>query len=48
MSRIVIAEDQGMLRGALGSLLDFEDDLEVIAQAKNGNWIMTARNPLAE
>lgn len=36
MIRIVIAEDQGMLRGALGSLLDFEDDIEVIAQAKNG------------
>ena len=36
MITIVIAEDQGMLRGALGSLLDFEDDLEVIAQAKNG------------
>lgn len=36
MIKIVIAEDQGMLRGALGSLLDFEDDIEVIAQAKNG------------
>jgi len=36
MIRIVIAEDQGMLRGALGSLLDFEDDIEVIAQARNG------------
>ncbi|KQL20441.1 response regulator transcription factor [Cytobacillus solani] len=36
MIRIVIAEDQGMLRGALGSLLDFEEDIEVIAQAKNG------------
>lgn len=36
MIRIVIAEDQGMLRGALGSLLDFEDDLKVVAQVKNG------------
>ncbi|QED48603.1 response regulator transcription factor [Cytobacillus dafuensis] len=36
MIRIVIAEDQGMLRGALGSLLSFEEDIEVIAQAKNG------------
>ncbi|MFO1443499.1 response regulator transcription factor [Bacillus sp. Bva_UNVM-123] len=36
MIKIVIAEDQGLLRGALGSLLDFEDDLEVIAQVRNG------------
>lgn len=36
MIRIMIAEDQGMLRGALGSLLDFEEDMEVIAQVENG------------
>lgn len=36
MIKIVIAEDQGLLRGALGSLLDFEDDFEVIAQVRNG------------
>ncbi|MCH1627285.1 response regulator transcription factor [Ferdinandcohnia quinoae] len=36
MIRIIIAEDQGMLRGALGSLLDFEDDIEVVGQAVNG------------
>lgn len=36
MIRILIAEDQGMLRGALGSLLDFEEDMEVIAQVENG------------
>lgn len=36
MIRIVIAEDQRMLRGALGSLLDFEEDLEVVGQAENG------------
>ncbi|WP_053361026.1 response regulator transcription factor [Bacillus sp. FJAT-27251] len=37
MIKLMIAEDQGMLRGALGSLLSFEDDLEVIGQAANGN-----------
>ncbi|MCJ8008414.1 response regulator transcription factor [Lederbergia wuyishanensis] len=37
MIRIVIAEDQRMLRGALGALLDFEEDLEVVGQAENGN-----------
>lgn len=36
MIRIVIAEDQRLLLGALGSLLDLEDDLEVVGKAKNG------------
>lgn len=36
MIRIVIAEDQKMLRGALGTLLSFEEDLEVVGQAGDG------------
>lgn len=36
MIRIVIAEDQGMLLGALRSLLSMEEDMEVIGLAKNG------------
>lgn len=36
MIRIVIAEDQGMMLGALGSLLNLEEDLEVVGMAKNG------------
>lgn len=36
MIRIVIAEDQQMLLGALGSLLNLEDDMEVIGKASNG------------
>lgn len=36
MIKIIIAEDQGMLRGALGSLLDLEEDMEVVAQVQNG------------
>ena len=36
MIRIVIAEDQGMMLGALGSLLNMEDDMEVVGKAKNG------------
>ncbi|MEO4055487.1 response regulator transcription factor [Solibacillus sp. CAU 1738] len=36
MIRIVIAEDQGMLLGAMKSLLSLEDDMEVIGLAKNG------------
>jgi two-component system response regulator DesR len=36
MIRIVIAEDQRMLLGALGSLLDLEDDMEVVGKASDG------------
>lgn len=36
MIRIVIAEDQGMMLGALGSLLSLEEDMEVVGMAKNG------------
>ncbi len=36
MIRIVIAEDQGMVLGALAALLELEGDLEVVAQAKDG------------
>ncbi|UOQ95455.1 response regulator transcription factor [Halobacillus shinanisalinarum] len=36
MIRIVIAEDQRMLLGALGSLLDLEEGMEVVGKAKNG------------
>lgn len=36
MIRIVIAEDQGMMLGALSSLLNMEDDFEVVGTATNG------------
>lgn len=36
MIRIVIAEDQQMLLGALASLLDLEEDMQVVGKAKNG------------
>lgn len=34
--RIVIAEDQGMLRSAIATLLNLEDDLEVVGEASDG------------
>ncbi|MFC5471135.1 response regulator [Cohnella suwonensis] len=37
MIRIVIAEDQRMILGALASLLDLEDDMTVVAKAGNGD-----------
>lgn len=36
MIQIVIAEDQRMLLGALGALLDLEEDMEVVGHASNG------------
>ncbi|MEW9107020.1 response regulator transcription factor [Paenibacillus sp.] len=36
MIRVVIAEDQQMLRGAFASLLKFEDDIEVLAEVADG------------
>ncbi|MFJ7752969.1 response regulator [Peribacillus muralis] len=40
MIRIVIAEDQRMLLGALGSILDLEEDMEVVGKASNGEEAM--------
>jgi len=36
MIRVLIADDENLLRGALAALLDLEDGLEVVAQADNG------------
>ncbi|WP_424531722.1 response regulator transcription factor [Sphaerisporangium viridialbum] len=36
MIRVVLAEDQAMVRGALASLLGLEPDIEVVGEAANG------------
>ena len=41
MIRIVIAEDQEMLLGVIGSLLNLEEDMEVVGQARNGEEALT-------
>jgi two-component system response regulator DesR len=40
--RVVIAEDQGMVLGALAALLEIEGDISVIAQARNGKDALQA------
>ncbi|MGW7507576.1 response regulator [Streptomyces massasporeus] len=40
--RVLLAEDQGMMRGALALLLGMEDDIEVVAQVAAGDAILDA------
>ena len=42
MIRIAIAEDQQMLLSALASLIQLEDDIEVVAQVSDGNKALEA------
>ena len=37
MIRVVLAEDQGLVRGALAALLGLEPDIDVVAQASDGD-----------
>ncbi|GAA2207936.1 response regulator transcription factor [Nonomuraea monospora] len=41
MIRVILAEDQGMVRGALASLLGLEPDIEVVGEAANGDEALT-------
>jgi two-component system response regulator DesR len=41
MIRVLLAEDQGMIRGALATLLNLEDDIEVVGEAANGAEALT-------
>lgn len=40
MIRVLLAEDQGMLRGALATLLGLEEDIEVVGEAAHGDEVM--------
>jgi two-component system response regulator DesR len=40
--RVLLAEDQGMMRGALALLLGLEDDFEVVGQVSTGDQIVPA------
>ena len=42
MIRILLAEDQDMVRGALAALLGLETDMEVVAQVERGDKVVAA------
>ena len=42
MIRVLLAEDQVMIREALAALLSFEDDIEVVAQVGRGDEVTSA------
>ncbi|WP_214102807.1 response regulator transcription factor [Acrocarpospora catenulata] len=42
MIRVLLAEDQGMMRGALALLLGLEPDIEVVAQVGAGDQVLPA------
>jgi two-component system response regulator DesR len=44
MIRVLIAEDQAMVRGALASLLALEDDIEVVAEVERGDRVVAEAN----
>ena len=46
MIRVLLAEDQAMMRGALAVLLDLEDDIEVVAQVADGSGIVPTAQEL--
>ncbi len=45
--RVVLAEDQAMVLGALAALLELEPDIEVVARAANGREALRAVEQLA-
>jgi two-component system, NarL family, response regulator DesR len=45
--RVLLAEDQAMVRGALGSLLGMEADIEVVAEVGRGDEVVTTAREAA-
>ncbi|HZD99598.1 MAG TPA: DNA-binding response regulator, partial [Micromonosporaceae bacterium] len=42
MIRVLLAEDQGMMRGALALLLGLEPDIEIVAEVSAGDAVAPA------
>lgn len=45
--RVLLADDQAMVRGALAALLDLESDIEVVAQVGRGDEVVVAARDAA-
>lgn len=46
MIRVLVADDEAMIRTALSALLDLEDDIEVVAQCADGDEAVAEANRL--
>lgn len=42
MIKVLIADDQAMIRGAFAALLSFEDDIQVVGEAARGDEVVAA------
>ena len=42
MIRVLLAEDQAMVRGALAALLHLEEDIEIVAEVSRGDEVLSA------
>jgi two-component system, NarL family, response regulator DesR len=40
--RVLLAEDQAMVRGAIAALLELEEDIEIVAEASRGDEVVPA------
>jgi len=45
--RLLLADDQALVRGALAALLDLESDLQVVAQVGRGDEVLAAARDMA-
>jgi two-component system response regulator DesR len=42
ITRVLLAEDQAMVRGALSALLTLEEDVEIVAEVSRGQEVVPA------
>ncbi|MGB6071767.1 MAG: response regulator, partial [Rhodococcus sp. (in: high G+C Gram-positive bacteria)] len=47
MIRVLLADDENLIRAALATMLDLEDDIEIVGQADSGEKALTVAASLA-
>ena len=47
MIRVLLADDENLIRSALATMLDLEDDIEIVGQADSGEKALTVAAALA-